>query len=147
MASDSLNDVRDVAEVASKPMEYFSHDVSAHDDIKCQRLLLVLGIEGYGRWWLLCEYMASMSGQRIPYSGDIDRLILSKNLMFKSVDECDAFLSAIADFGLIDSELLEEGFVASERMSRNAWTRAKKVVSGTRGGKTSATTRKDKYSK
>ena len=55
----SARDDAAVAERAREPMAFFSHDSHAASDIKCRRLIRRFGMEGYGRWWLLCELLAA----------------------------------------------------------------------------------------
>ena len=73
----------EIERFASKPMAFFSHDSHAADDEKCRRLINRLGLEGYGRWWLLCELLAATDGHKLTVQTDEDMLILSESLGFK----------------------------------------------------------------
>lgn len=64
----------DVLREAARPMEYFTHDAHAFGDIKVQRMFDALGYEGYGRWWHLCELMASTEGHEMRVDGVDGRL-------------------------------------------------------------------------
>lgn len=127
----------DLASAAAKPMAYFSHDAAAHDDIKCKLLMVRGGVEAYGRWWLLCEMLASANAHRIDYTTDDYRQMVALSLQCQ-VEQADTFLGWCADLGLINKELFGNGVIASERMSRNAEMYAHKAVSGSRGGKRKA---------
>ncbi len=124
----------DAASVAMKPMPYFGHDSNAHDDIKCKLLMLRGGVEAYGRWWLLCELLASVNGHRIDYTTDDYRQVVALSLQC-TVEQADTFLGWCAELGLINAELFGCGVIVSDRMSHNAQCVAKKIVSGRRGGR------------
>ena len=51
------------SELAQDRLAYFPHDSNASNDIKCQRLIRRLGWSGYGRWWRVCELLASNKGR------------------------------------------------------------------------------------
>lgn len=115
---------------AARPMAFFSHDSRAHDDIKCRRLLRRLGFEGYGRWWLLCELLASEDGHRLRADGE-DGEILADELGL-DLEGLASFVSTIADCGLVE---VEGDVIRSDRMDRNAEYFGMQRAKGKRGGR------------
>lgn len=122
----------DVAMAGMEPMPWFSHDSSASRDRKVRRLIKREGVEGYGRWWLLCEALASTRGHRLDVSDEESMEILADELLC-GVDELGEFLGQLSDVGLIRG--LDEGLVYSERMERNALTFGAKRAGGRLGGR------------
>lgn len=47
---------------------YFSHDANAMNDPKCMMLITQLGMEGYGIFWGLVEFLRQQNGYRLPLS-------------------------------------------------------------------------------
>lgn len=78
--------------------EYFSHDYDAHNDPKLINVLLKLGLEGIGAYWILIEKMYRQDGY----------LILSQCDFYANAmrTQCDVIKSLIYDFDLfiIDGE-------------------------------------------
>lgn len=120
---------------AARPMPYFSHDSNAADDVKCRRLILRHGFEGYGRWWRLCELMAFNTGHHVPYGCDEDFELLCDELRFETADELGDFVRSLADVGLISAGALGDGQIASDRMDRNAEAVGKQRAAGSLGGR------------
>ncbi|WP_062530553.1 MULTISPECIES: Lin1244/Lin1753 domain-containing protein [Olsenella] len=120
---------------SSAPMAYFSHDANSAGDIKCRRLIRVLGYEGYERWWRVCELMASATGHCLPVSERIDAEILSDELRFDGTKALMSYLESLADFELISSDELSQGRVASEKMMRNAERFGQNRRNGRLGGR------------
>ena len=56
-------------------MEWFRHDMNAHDDIKIKKLLKALGYAGLGAYWYLMELMYC-NGGRIAFIDAVDELSL-----------------------------------------------------------------------
>jgi hypothetical protein len=48
--------------------QYFPHDVTAHDNIKLLRLKADKGLEGYGVYWSLLEYLRMQKNYSMPLS-------------------------------------------------------------------------------
>lgn len=131
-----------VAERAREPMAFFSHDSHAASDIKCRRLIRRFGMEGYGRWWLLCELLAAAEGHSLPFGDDEDALILAETLRFSgggsfderiALDECRKFVEGLVDIGLLS--VTPDGGIESERMTRNAAYFGKNRANGAKGGR------------
>lgn len=127
---------------AQEPMKFFPHDANAASDPKCQRLLHRRGYDGYGRWWRLCEYMAAISGHKVPFGTEEDVLILAGVLGFGSgnafdefvaIDECKSFVSELIDVGLLESD--ENGFLKNSRMENNAIYFGRQRANGRKGGR------------
>lgn len=107
----------ELAEFALKPIKYFSHDVDAHDDRKCQKLIKRGGWAAYGRWWLLCEVLGHADGHFLKVDTDEDKELTCDDLKFDSVEEMQEFLDLLRDVGLIAADT---DFVYSNRMMNNA---------------------------
>lgn len=122
-------------------LQFFPHDANAGCDHKCMRLVYERGWAGYGMWWRLCEIMAGMSDQAIPYGSPVDRAILAQQLML-TPDDCDEFVSYLADVGLVIPDYLPE-WVRSERMAANALQAMKRAESARKAGEASAKKRSE----
>lgn len=124
----------DAASLALEPMRYFSHDSDANRDKKCRKLMARHGLEGYGRWWLLCEALASTDGHRFDWNAPDERWMLADELMC-GTDEgrAESFLSDCAEIGLINPEMWGRGVVSSDRMFENSLYFGKKRASGIMG--------------
>ncbi|MDY4534165.1 MAG: DUF4373 domain-containing protein [Tractidigestivibacter sp.] len=129
---DSL-DNPEVQDASMAPMLFFPHDADSASDVKCRRLILRLGYEGYGRWWRLCELMASATGHAVPCATEEDRMLLCDELRCDE-DGLSALLDALADLGLVPGDVLAEGHIASERMTKNALYFGRRKVNGRKGG-------------
>ena len=116
----------------AKPMVYFSHDANAAQDLKCRRLIRKHGVEGYGRWWLLCEALAAADGHRLPFVSSDDAEVVADIIMCDP-EEVGGFVSSLAGCGLIDADMLEGGVIVSDRMIRNSIEVGRKRVGGMRG--------------
>lgn len=130
-----------VAELAAGSMAYFPHDSNAANDIKCQRLIMRYGYEGYGRWWRMCEHLAGIKGHAVPFSTDEDKLILGQILGFSNgsynelitIEETDGFISGLLAIGLLKTD--ENGCLENARMHQNAEYFGKQRANGRKGGR------------
>ena len=129
-------------ELAADRLAYFPHDSNAANDIKCQRLLMRQGWSGYGRWWRVCELLASSKGHVIPFANSEDRLLLGKALQFGTGgvfddlmcdEEVTAFVNDLLDMGLLQAD--ENGCLENPRMHKNALSFGKKRAAGRKGGR------------
>ena len=126
---------------AREPMAFFPHDSTAASDIKCRRLLRRFGLEGYGRWWLLCETLAATHGHSLPAETEEDYLILADALRFgggsfselQAADDCRQFVQALLEIGLVRKT--EDGGIASDRMLDNAAYFGRQRHNGGKGGR------------
>ena len=117
------------------PMLYFSHDSNAMSDVKMKRLYHRCGWDGIGRWWHVCELLASSDGHTIHFETEEDRDILSDELDLDD-DGCTSYVSTLADVGLIDALLLSDGRIASHRMTENAMRFGKRRAAAAKAGAT-----------
>jgi hypothetical protein len=109
-------DSPEVQDASMAPMLFFPHDADSATDERCRRLILRLGYDGYGRWWRLCEMMASTPGHAVPCATEEDRMMLCDELRCDD-GELSALLGALADFGLVPADVLAGGRIASEGMA------------------------------
>ena len=124
---------REIEAEAARPMKYFSHDSNAASDIKCRRLLRRLGMEGYGRWWRLCELLAATDGHKLSIETEEDAEIIAEELHLDGHQELMRYLQVLVDVGLI--RMPGDGYVWSERMLTNAEYFGKLRANGKRGGR------------
>lgn len=122
-----------LVEDARKPMDYFSHDADAASDIKCRKLLRRCGMAGYGRWWRLCELLASASGHAVFARTEEEAEMLADDLMFDDPSELADFLATLCEIGLLSG--MGDGVFTSERMLENALKVGAKRAAGRMGGR------------
>ena len=79
-------------------MEWFKHDVDAHDDIKIRKLIRMHGFQAYGIYWYLVELMYRNDGQ-------MNRNNIEDECLLAGIHEED--LPDLMD-SFIDLELFEE---------------------------------------
>lgn len=133
-ARELVPDSPEVVDASMAPMLYFPHDSDSATDIKCKRLILRHGYEGYGRWWRLCELMAGTEGHELPCATTEDIDILCDELRC-NVQELQRLVDTLTEVGLLDESLAAEGRLASDRMARNSLYFGRRRVSGRKGGK------------
>ena len=125
--------MREIEAEAAKPMLFFSHDANAAQDIKCKRLLKRYGFEGYGRWWRLCELLASTEGHKVRCKRDEDLEILADEIGYDTVAEAEEFINQLVDIGLV--VLDETGAIWSESMHRRSLYFGRNRANGKKGGR------------
>ena len=123
----------EIAAEASKPMDYFPHDSAAYSDVKIRKLVRRCGMEGYGRWWRLCEILAATKGHRLCLSCEEEVEMLADDLMFDGSAELVDFLSTLSSVGLIDG--FGDGEVWSARMLENSMKVGRMRAGGKMGGR------------
>lgn len=132
----------EVERLSQEPMAFFPHDANAAQDVKCQRLIYRRGWDGYGRWWKLCEYLASTKGHRVAFETEEDALILANVLGFSqghsfdeliAIDDCKSYVSELLDIGLLERD--KDGFLKNSRMQNNALYFGKQRYNGRKGGR------------
>lgn len=127
-----------MAEEILRPMEYFKHDADARDDPKLQDLRDELGMEGYGRYWILVEVLAGREGHAYEVEDRAtgrDRWRRLAQELECGEDEAKSFISKLDELRLIDRELYRErGKVSIERLARNAYEAAEYVARRRMGG-------------
>lgn len=115
---------------AARPMKYFSHDADAAEDMKTRKLLRRYGFEGYGRWWRLCEFLASEHGHRLDLE-DADTAEIVADTLLMEVPDMVEFVLWCVNVGLLCQD--ETGTVYSERMNTNAFYFGKRRAAGRKG--------------
>ena len=128
----------EVSELAAKPLRYFPHDADASGDPKCKRLIRRCGVAGYGRWWLLCEALASEQGHGIPLETDNDAENLAAIIDSESASDAAEFVSFLEEVGLVSCL---DGVLRSRRMDENAEAFGRRRVAGRKGGSSKAKAR------
>lgn len=114
-------------EWSAKPLRYFSHDANARDDQKCRRLKRKYGMAGYGRWWQLCEVLASVDGHHLSTRSDDDWELVADYLEFPTVEETKEFVESLKSLMLIEPD---PDFIWSKRMNATAETVGKQRKGG-----------------
>mgnify|MGYP002522633748 CR=1 FL=1 len=122
----------EVDELAMGPMRYFAHDADAALDPKCRRLIRQAGVAGYGRWWLLCEALASEEGHEVGCATPNDLMNLAVVLELDGPEEAREFLSLLQAIGLVQ---ISGGCVSSKRMFENARYFGRRRLNGKKGMK------------
>lgn len=115
-------------------MKYLQHDVDASEDPKCAALIDELGVEAYGRYWLMLEVMARASSPCI----DLGRRGASRALQRALRIDADGlrdFLHDLAEFGLIAPDRLEAGMVESDSFCRRREKMEEDFANGKKGGR------------
>ena len=107
----------DVEALAMDPLLWFPHDTDAAADPKTRRVMRKYGAAGYGRWWLLCESLASEPGHALPIATDNDLENLAMTLDVDGAGEATEFLGFLCGVGLLSSDGEK---IWSERMRDNA---------------------------
>lgn len=82
--------------MTTKSTEYFPHDCNAGDDPKIMLMMAQLGLEAYGIYWILIEYLRQQPGYRAP-------LILLDALSRRYGSSREKFEAVISKFGLFES--------------------------------------------
>ena len=135
MVANSIDDL------AQGSMAYFPHDSNAESDIKCQRLIMRRGYDGYGRWWRMCEHLASIKGHAVPFETQEDKLLLGITLGFgggsyedlMTIEEVESFVNELLSIGLLTRN--RNGELENSRMHENAKYFGKKKAAGHKGGR------------
>lgn len=95
-------------------LEYFTHDADAFDHPKHQALIAVYGFEGYGRFWILNEFIGKAARCMLDISKKRNKATIA-NKLHMSLSEFDEFIEFLADdeeCGLIK---IQDGIVWTER--------------------------------
>lgn len=78
-----------------KMPEYFPHDCNASDDPKVMLMMAQLGLEAYGIYWILVEYLRQQPGYTAP-------LVLLDPLSRRYGTSKEKFETIVTRFGLFD---------------------------------------------
>lgn len=121
-----------IEEAASRPLEWFRHDVNAANDMKLELFIDEFGMAGYGRWWRLCELLASETGHKLRIEDERVLRIVARKLNLNAKD-CWSLIEILAEIGLV--KMPGDGFIYSERMNRQAEQVGRNRVAGSMGGR------------
>ena len=80
-----------------KSAEYFSHDCNAKDDPKIMLLMAQLGLEAYGIYWILVEYLRQQPQYKAP-------LNLLDPLSRRYGSSKEKFETVVTKFGLFETD-------------------------------------------
>ena len=126
------------SEARKTPLRFLQHDVNAQEDDAIYRMVEVLGIGAYGRYWQLMELMARRSQHCYDVSTDRGWRKLSldmSSLEDFSVNECKEFVALLCSLGLLSDESFRQfGHVVSDRLSREVEKYAEEAASKKFGG-------------
>jgi hypothetical protein len=92
----------------NKTTEYFPHDCNANDDPKIMLMMAQLGLEAYGIYWILVEYLRQQPGYRAP-------MILLDALSRRFGSSKEKFEAVITKFSLFE---VEEEYFFSPSLNR-----------------------------
>ena len=82
-------------------MKWFKHYANASDSVKLNNLIDELGVEGYGRYWLLLEMLAEeYDGKSEEFEVHFRKI--SAKVQIKFSKKLETFLQKLSDFHLID---------------------------------------------
>lgn len=113
----------------AKDTFYFKHDYNARGDEKITPLLMEMGAEGYGIYWLVIEKLYEASGR-------LDRNYSA--LSWALHVEAEKIKAVVEKFKLFYSA---EGKIACERVDRDLSERQERIRDARRAGKASANKR------
>ena len=112
-------------------MDWFRHDINAHDDIKIKKLLKKHGFSALGVYWFLVELLICENG-RLDYSEAIDEVTLIDGL---SEDEAKTIINNLIGLGLLFSDGSTIGsHRADAEIKYDAECRQKRAEAGRKGG-------------
>lgn len=81
-------------------MKWFKHFVAAGDSVKLNKLVDELGVEGYGRYWLLLELLAGeFDGSSTTFEVHFRKI--SAKVQIKFSTKLETFLQKLSDFSLL----------------------------------------------
>jgi uncharacterized protein YdaU (DUF1376 family) len=101
--------IAEPAQSYGKDAYYFSHDSNARNDQKCLKLRRVLGMEGYGIFWVLVEMLRESTNYRLPLTSVAD-------IAYETRVSDEKILAVIQQFGLFE---VEDGEFFSLRLNRS----------------------------
>ena len=112
-------------------MDWFRHDINAHDDIKIKKLLKKHGFSALGVYWFLVELLICENG-RLDYTVAVDEVTLIDGL---SEDEAKTIIDNLITLGLLFSDGSDIGsHRVDAEIQYDAECRQKKVEAGRKGG-------------
>ncbi len=125
---------REIYEVAFRePLVWFQHDSDTHRDKDMQDLIVLLGAEGYGQFWLLMEELACDPDHYINVSRPCGWQQIINATHCKDQAQAEKLIQTLAELGLIDSSSLGDGLVVNERMESQVYKAHSKLAQGRYG--------------
>lgn len=114
-------------------MKWFKHFTNASDSVKLNKLIDELGIEGYGRYWLLLELIAS-EGYDGSEKVEIHFRKISAKVQIKFSKKLGTFLQKLSDFSLINYEVSGKVYkiecpILAELQDKDSKYNRKRIVS------------------
>lgn len=128
---------KDIEAEASKPMDYFPHDVAAAHSVDLELVIDEFGMAGYGRWWRLLEILAAETGHRLELGNERVAKVVARRLCV-NVGDLLKFCAFLDDIDLIC--MPGDGFIWSEWMCEQAERVGEKRANGKLGGRPKKTT-------
>ena len=119
-------------------MEWFRHDVNAHDDLKVKKLLRKSGFSALGVYWFLIELLFSNDG-RMACSEAADEVSLIDGL---SEEDSMTYIQKLVDLGLLFVD--ENGLLGSHRVDSEIGFHENNRQRYSNMGKASAEARRNK---
>jgi hypothetical protein len=114
-------------------LKWFKHFTNASDSVRLNKLIDELGVEGYGRYWLLLELIAEES-----YDGseeiEVHLRKISAKVQIKFRKKLETFLQKLSDYSLIEFKSSEKVYkirslILSELQDKHSKYNRKRVVS------------------
>ena len=112
-------------------MDWFKHDINAHDDIKIKKLLKKHGFSALGIYWFLVEIIFSKGG-KADFSEAIDELSFIDGLTEEESEEQLHYLCNVGLLYLVGSDLRSHRIDAE--LQFNEERIKKKAEAGRKGG-------------
>jgi hypothetical protein len=95
-------------------LNYFTHDSDAFEHPKHQALIATYGFEGYGRFWVLNEFISKASGCKLDISKKRNRATIANRLNM-SIQDFDNFVDFLADDEECGLLCFEDGHIWTDR--------------------------------
>ncbi len=92
---------------------YFDHDANARRDPKMISLISDFGADGYGKFWMLIEYLREQQGS-IELTKNNYRAIAFE--LRCDTQEAENFINTLTELGLLR---YDDGFIFSDRLNKN----------------------------
>lgn len=121
------------------PISWVKHEAANAGNPYFNQLILVGGMESYGRYWRLVELLSNTTTHAIPREGEQGYRGFQLGLHFNCPEEYEAFIAT-----LIDLELVTVGSSGRRGMplvDESALAIGKARLNGSKGGRTAARNR------
>lgn len=111
--------------IMAKETYYFSHDYSARSDVKIKKLLMKLGAQGYGLFWMLVEDLYNNANE-LPtdYDSIAFDMRVDKKIVESVINDFDLFIIKDSYFGSKSIETrLDQRAEKSSKARESAYAR------------------------